>query len=200
MPATLKDKVVFITGASSGFGADAALLFAAEGAQVILAARRQERLEALAGEITSRGGQAFVLPLDVTNTSELQQAVHTILDKFGRIDILVNNAGFGRLTWLEELDPQADIQAMIDVNLTALVQLTRLVLPHMYARGSGHIINMASIAGYIPAPMYTIYAATKHGVRGFTNALRREAEALRRACFRHLSRRRGDRVQPAHGG
>ncbi len=177
------DKVVLITGASSGFGADAARLFASEGAQVILAARRMDRLETLAGEIRSRGGRAYPIQLDATDTSQLAGAVDTLLEKFGRIDILFNNAGFGRLNWLEELDPQADIQAMIDINLTALIQLTRLVLPHMYQRGSGHIINMASIAGYIPAPLYTIYAATKHGVRGFTNALRREAKP----CGIHVS-------------
>ena len=158
-------------------------MFAAEGAILVLAARRSDRLEALAADIQEQGGRAFPLALDVTDFPQLEQAVSTILDKFGRIDILFNNAGFGRLNWLEELDPQADIEAQIAVNLTALIQLTRLVLPHMYQQGSGHIINMASIAGYIPAPLYTIYAATKHGVRGFTNALRREAKP----CGIHVS-------------
>jgi uncharacterized protein len=176
MPGTLKDKVIFITGASSGFGADVARLFAAEGAQVILTARRMDRLAALAEAINMQGGRALALPLDVTDYSQLEQAVAAILEKYGRIDILFNNSGFGRLNWLEELHPTEDIESMLAVNLTALIQLTRLVLLHMYQQGCGHIINMASIAGYIPAPLYTIYAATKHGVRGFTNALRREAE------------------------
>ncbi len=176
MRVNLKDKVVLITGASSGFGADAARLFAAEGAIVILTARRADRLTALAEEIQAGSGKAHAIPLDVTELDQVEEAVQTILSKFGRIDILFNNAGFGRLDWLEALDPQRDIQAQIAVNLTGLIQLTRFVLPHMYRQGAGQIINMASMAGHISAPMYTIYAATKHGVRGFTNALRREAE------------------------
>lgn len=178
MSISLKNKIVLITGASSGFGAEAARLFALEGATVLLAARRLDRLTLLAEEIANKGGKAFPYPLDVIDFTQLEQAVTDIFEKHGRIDILLNNAGFGRLNWLEELDPHLDIQAQIDVNLTALIQLTRLVLPHMYRQGSGHIINMASMAGQISAPLYTIYAATKHGVRGFTNALRREAEAF----------------------
>jgi short-subunit dehydrogenase len=176
MPESLENKIVLITGASSGFGEDTARLFAKEGATVLLAARRVDRLTALAEEIRAVGGQAFAVPLDVAELSQVEEAVQTILDNFGRIDILINNAGFGRLDWLENLDPQRDIEAQITVNLTGLIQLTRLVLPHMYRQGSGHIINMSSVAGHISAPLYTIYAASKHGVRGFTNALRREAE------------------------
>jgi len=176
MPISLKDKVVLITGASSGFGADAARLFAEEGAIVLLAARRLDLLDTLANQINASGGQATAISLDVTNYMQIKQVVCEIIERFHRIDILVNNAGFGRLNWLEDLDPQADIQHQIDINLTGMILLTRLVLPHMYKEGSGHIINMASMAGQISAPLYTIYAATKHGVRGFTNALRREAE------------------------
>jgi short-subunit dehydrogenase len=172
---SLKDKVVLITGASSGFGADAASLFAREGATVLLAARRVDRLTALAEKIRLAGGQAFAVPLDVSEPSQVEEAVQTILENFGRIDILVNNAGFGRLDWLENLDPVRDIQAQIAVNFSGLVHLTRCVLPHMYRRGSGHIINMASVAGLIAPPLYTIYAATKYAVRGFTDSLRREA-------------------------
>lgn len=175
MPKSLKDQVVLITGASSGFGADAARLFAKEGCIVILAARRVDRLTALAEEIRLGGGQAFALAMDVAEQSQVEEAIQTVLDNFGRIDILFNNAGFGRLDWLEKLDPGRDIEAQIAVNLTGLIQVTRAVLPHMYRRRSGHIINMSSVAGHIAAPLYTIYAATKHGVRGFTDALRREA-------------------------
>jgi short-subunit dehydrogenase len=178
MTVSMKNKVVLITGASSGFGADAARLFAREGATVVLAARRLDRLTALAEQIRAAGGQAFAVPLDVAELSQMEEAVQTILENFGHIDILFNNAGFGRLDWLENLDPVNDIEAQITVNLTGLIQLTRLVLPHMYRQSSGHIINMSSVAGHISAPLYTIYAASKHGVRGFTNALRREAEAF----------------------
>jgi short-subunit dehydrogenase len=174
MPRSLKDKVVFITGASSGFGADAARLFAKEGCNVILTARRVERLNALADEIRLAGGQALVIPLDICELPQVERAVREVLDKFGRIDILFNNAGFGRLDWLENLEPGSDIDAQIAVNLTGLIQVTRLVLPGMLKQRSGTILNMSSIAGWIAPPLYSIYAATKHGVRGFTDALRRE--------------------------
>jgi short-subunit dehydrogenase len=174
MPKSLENKVVFITGASSGFGEDAARLFAQEGAIVALAARRMDRLVAIAADITTDGGRAFAVPLDIAEPSQINEAVQTVFDNFGHIDILFNNAGFGRLDWLENLDPRRDIQAQIAVNLTGLIHVTRLVLPSMLARRSGTIINMSSVAGWIAAPFYSIYAATKYGVRGFTDALRRE--------------------------
>jgi len=171
---SLKDSIVFITGASSGFGAEAARLFAKEGAIVVLAARRMDRLTALAEEIHLTGGQAFAIPLDVAEQSQIDEAVQTVLDTFGRIDFLLNTAGLARLDWLEMLAPAADIDMQIDVNLRGVLQMTRAVLPSMLARRSGHIINMSSMAGLIAAPMYSIYAATKYGMRGFTDALRRE--------------------------
>lgn len=174
MPISLRDKVVLITGASSGFGADAARLFAREGCIVVLAARRMDQLTTLAEEIRLAGGQAIAVRLDVAELSQINETVQTVLDKFGRIDILFNNAGFGRLHWLEKLDPSSDIEAQIAVNLTGLIQVTRLVLPGMLHRSSGTIINMSSVAGWIAPPLYSIYSATKFGIRGFTDALRRE--------------------------
>jgi NADP-dependent 3-hydroxy acid dehydrogenase YdfG len=174
MPPSLQDKVVFITGASSGFGAEAARLFAREGCIVVLAARRMDRLTALAEEIHLAGGQAFAVPLDVIEQSQIDNAVQTVLDTFGRIDILLNNAGMGRLDWLETLDPAANIDMPIDVNLRGVLQVTRAVLPSMLTRRAGHIINMSSVAGLVAAPMYTVYSATKYGMRGFNDSLRRE--------------------------
>ena len=174
MTMKLADRIVLITGASSGFGMDAARIFAREGSVVVLAARRLDRLTELAGEIQAAGGQAFPMPLDVTEQAQIDEAVQTCLERFGRIDVLFNNAGFGRLGWLETLDPAADIDAQIDVNLRGVIQMARAVLPSMLAQRSGTIINMSSVAGRIAAPLYTIYAATKFGVRGFTDALRRE--------------------------
>jgi short-subunit dehydrogenase len=174
MPNKLADKVVLITGASSGFGADAARLFAREGCNVILAARRIDRLTALAEQIRAEGGQACAVGLDVSEQSQIDEAIQTVLNNFGRIDILFNNAGYGRLDWLETLEPAADIDTQINVNLRGLIQVTRAVLPSMLARHTGTIINMSSLAGFIAAPMYSVYAATKYGVRGFTDALRRE--------------------------
>jgi len=100
--------------------------------------------------------------------------VDQTIERFGRIDVLVNNAGFGRLDWLENLDPVKDIQAQIDVNVMGVIQSTRQVLPVMIKQRSGSIINMCSMAGLIGTPTYTIYAASKHAVHGFSEALRRE--------------------------
>jgi len=174
MAIDLKDKVVLITGASSGFGEDAARLFAKEGCKVVLAARRLDRLQNLASSIQDQGGEAIAVPADVTNRDEINVMVKSAIDLYEQIDILFNNAGFGRLSWLETLDPDRDIETQIQVNLTGLIQTTRAVLPYMLERKSGHIINMSSIAGWIAPSTYTIYSATKYGVRGFTDALRRE--------------------------
>ena len=174
MRTSLKNKVVFITGASSGFGADAARMFAGEGALVVMAARRMERLTALADEIRNAGGQAFPIRLDVSDPPQVIAAVQAVLAEHGRIDILFNNAGFGRLDWLEKLDPVEDIEAQIAVNLTGVILITRQVLPSMIERRSGTILNMSSVSGWIAPPLYSIYAATKFGVNGFTDAIRRE--------------------------
>jgi short-subunit dehydrogenase len=174
----LKDKVVLITGASSGFGADAARLFAREGAKVVLVARRIGRLQCIADEIRAEGGEALVIPADVSNADEIAVMVQSTLDFYGKIDILFNNAGFGHIGWLETLDEDEDIKKQIAVNLTGLIEVAYTVLPHMLARGEGHIINMASAASWMATPLYSIYAATKFGVRGFSEALRREVSPL----------------------
>ena len=174
MSNSLKDKVVIITGASSGFGEDAARLFAKEGCKVVLAARRLDRLQALASEIQSEGSEAIAIPMDVAERADVDLMVKSAIDLYGRIDILFNNAGFGRLDWLENLDTARDIETQVDVNLLGVIQVTRAVIPYMLKQGYGHIINMSSVAGWIAAPLYTIYSATKFGVRGFTDALRRE--------------------------
>ena len=174
MPVSFKNKVVLITGASSGFGKDAAHLFAAEGAKVVLVARRLERLQLLANEIHKAGGEAIAVPADISRQVEIELMVRTVIEIYGHVDILFNNAGFGGLDWLEKLEPGRDIEMQIQVNLTGMVLVTRAVLPYMMKRRTGHIINMSSIAGWLAAPSYTVYAATKYGVRGFTTALRRE--------------------------
>lgn len=174
MTVDLKGKIVLITGASSGFGEDAARLFAAEGAKVILAARRVDRLQEISSQLSLTGADTFVVQVDITNSTEIQQAVQTIIARFGKIDILFNNAGFGRLNWFEELDFAADIRTQIEVNLVGVMEMTQTVLPHMINQRSGHIINMSSVSGFLAAPLYSGYAASKFGVRGFTDALRRE--------------------------
>jgi short-subunit dehydrogenase len=166
--------VILITGASAGIGAATARLFAQNGYRVALAARRIERLQALADEIQAKGGEALPVQADLSRLEDAESLARGAIDHFGQVDILFNNAGFGRLQWLENLDPHKDIQAQLQVNLVGLIQMTQAVLPHMIERRSGHIINMGSIASFIGTPTYSAYAASKFGVRGFSEALRRE--------------------------
>ncbi|MGZ9163705.1 MAG: SDR family NAD(P)-dependent oxidoreductase [Anaerolineales bacterium] len=172
----IKGKVVIVTGASSGIGEATARQFAREGAKVVLAARRVDRLQALAQEIAAMGtgAEAFVVQADLSKLEDIQSLIKQTLDKYGRIDVLVNNAGFGRIDWLEKLDPVKDIQGQFDVNVMGVIQTTRQALPVMIKQRSGSIINMCSMAGLVATPTYTIYAACKHAVHGFSEALRRE--------------------------
>ncbi len=172
----IKNKVVIVTGASSGIGEAAAREFGREGAKVVLAARRVEKLQMLAQEINSTGAETLVVQADLSKLEDIQKLVSQTLETFGRIDILVNNAGFGRLDWLEKLDPVKDIQSQIDVNVMGVIQTTRQVLPVMMKQRSGSIINMCSMAGLVATPTYSIYAASKHAVHGFSEALRREVK------------------------
>lgn len=165
---------ILITGASSGIGAATARLFAQKGYRVALAARRLERLQSLAGEITAAGKQAIFTAADLSKLEDIQNMVQTTLDRFGRLDVLFNNAGFGRLDWLEALSPYTDVQEQLQVNLLGVIWTAQAVLPHMIAERHGHIINMSSMSGFVAPPTYSIYAASKFGVRGFTEALRRE--------------------------
>ena len=172
----LSSQVVVITGASSGIGAATALAFGRAGAKVVLAARRLDRLEAAAQAIAALGTGAEALPVaaDLSRLEDIQGLIAQAQQRFGRIDVLFNNAGFGRLGWLEQLDPVADIEAQLAVNVLGVIQTTRQVLPLMIAQRGGHILNMASVSGLVGTPTYTIYAAGKFAVRGFSEALRRE--------------------------
>ncbi|MEP6894854.1 MAG: SDR family oxidoreductase [Chloroflexota bacterium] len=174
----IKGKVVIVTGASSGIGEATARQFGREGAKLVLAARRVDRLETLAKEISAMNTDAetLVVQADLSKLEDIQAMIKQAIATFGRIDVLVNNAGFGRLDWLENLDPIKDIQAQFDVNVLGVIQTTRQVLPVMIKQRSGHIINMCSMAGLVATPTYTIYAATKHAVHGFSEALRREVK------------------------
>ena len=174
----LQGKVVLITGASSGFGEDAARLFAKEGCKVVLAARRLEKLQALAADIQNEGGEALAIPVDINEPAEIDVMVQTVLDLYEQIDILFNNAGFGGMGWFEDLEPERHIETLIRVNLIGTMLVTRAVLPDMLDRGAGHIINMSSVAGLIASPLLTTYSASKYGVRAFTDALRREVAPL----------------------
>ena len=174
----INGKVVIGTGASSGLGAATARQFGREGAKVALAARRLDRLKAIALEIQALGtdAEALAIQTDLSRLEDIQSLVSEVFNRFGKIDVLVNNAGFGHMDWLEHLDPEKDIEAQFDVDVLGVVQTTRQVLPVMIRQRSGHIINMCSMAGLIGTPTYTIYAACKHAVHGFSEALRREVK------------------------
>lgn len=169
--------VVLITGASRGIGRALALAFARRGAHLVLAARSAGELDAVAAEARALNPQvdALAVPTDVTDLAALEHLTERALAHFGRVDVLVNNAGVligGRIADL----PVEVLDRHIDVNLTAPVRLTWLVLPHMLARDSGLIINMVSVGGRAAGPNFAAYAATKHAMGGFTNSLRRELD------------------------
>jgi len=192
-------KVVIVTGASSGIGEAAAREFGKLGARLVLAARRVERLEAVCREIEAFGtdSECLAVQADLSTLEGVIRVVEQTRQRWDRVDVLVNNAGFGRLDWLENLDPINDIQAQIDVNVMGVIQTTRQVLPIMIRQRSGTIINICSIAGLIGTPTYTIYAASKHAVHGFSEALRREVQPWGiHVCLLYPGRR-CDRVWPA---
>ncbi|MFO7193835.1 SDR family oxidoreductase [Thermocrispum agreste] len=160
---------VFVTGASAGFGAEMVRRWAARGDRVIAAARRRERVQALADEL---GPSVLPLELDVRDRVQVNHAIETLPEEFATIDVLVNNAGLAK-----GMEPahEADLdgwQQMIDTNCAGLVYCTRAVLPGMVARGSGHVINIGSIAGTYPYPGSNVYGATKAFVRQFSLNLR----------------------------
>ena len=166
--------VLLITGASSGIGAEIARLAAKQGYDLAITARRLERLETLRKECESYGVRVLTVQADLAQWQQVQRVAQTAVQFFGRVDVLINNAGFGRLNWLERLDGEMDIATQIQVNLIAPIQLTRQLLPSMIANRTGHIINIASLAAWVATPTYSVYAASKFGLHGFTEALRRE--------------------------
>lgn len=168
-------KVVLVTGASSGIGAACARLFAAEGAAVVLVARRREVLEAVASEIDARGGRAAAVVADVSSLEACRWVVEEAHRRFGGLDILVNNAGVNFRGPIERFEAD-QLAAEVAVNLSAPIVLARLALPRMRERGGGSIVNVASIAGKVPVAHEAVYCATKAGLRAFTFALSAELE------------------------
>ena len=169
----IENKVVVITGASSGLGEAAARLLAEGGAKLVLGARRIERLQTLAGEL-GLGAQA-VLKTDVTDRAQVQRLVDHAVETHGRIDVLINNAGLMPSSMLENLHVD-EWDRMIDVNLKGVLYGIAAALPHMKGQKSGHIINVASVAGHKVGPGGVVYAATKHGVRVISEGLRQEVK------------------------
>ena len=167
-------KVIAITGASSGIGRATARLLASRGYTVVLGARREGVLAALAAELNDAGGQAAYQVTDVTRRGDLETLVGRAVERFGRLDAIVNNAGIGPISRFDALRV-ADWDAMIDVNLRGTLYGIAAALPVFARQGSGHVINVISTSGVKIVPTQGVYAATKNAVRTVTEALRQEA-------------------------
>jgi len=174
-PLVLNQAVVIITGASSGIGRAYALAFARRGARVILAARRAELLEEVRAEIATYAADVLCVPTDVNDDAQLEHLVQTALERYGRIDILINNAGVVVQGMLQNHDPKR-VREMVNTNLAAAINLTRLCLTPMLAQRNGVIINVSSVGGAVPNASVPAYAATKAGLNAFSSALRRQLE------------------------
>ena len=167
------NKVILITGASSGIGEATAKHLAAQGMHVVLGARRTERLDVLAAEINAAGGSAAVCALDVTSQQSMQQFTDFAVERYGRVDVLVNNAGVMPLSKLEALKVD-EWNRMIDVNIRGVLHGIAAVLPLMQQQHSGQIINLASIGAYTVSPTAAVYCATKFAVAAISEGLRQE--------------------------
>lgn len=173
-----KDQVIWITGASSGIGEALALQFAAEGARLVLSARREpelQRVKQLCADQGLAAGNVLVLTLDVTDHASMPAALDRIIETFGRIDMLINNAGISQRSRCVDTDMET-YRRLLEIDVLGQIALTRQVLPQMYRQGSGHIAVTSSVAGKIGAPYRTGYCAAKHAVMGFFDALRAEVD------------------------
>lgn len=171
----LRGKVVVVTGASSGIGEATAVAFAKRGAKVVLAARRLKRLEDLADRIERAGGKALALKCDVGEPDEVQKLPGIVEELVGPTDVLVNNAGIPGGGQLVELSME-QIERVVRVNVLGVLYGTRAFLPGMLARGHGHVVNVASLAGMFAAPGASLYTATKHAVVAFSESLNFDTE------------------------
>jgi NADP-dependent 3-hydroxy acid dehydrogenase YdfG len=170
---TIQDKVVIITGASSGIGEATARELASKGAKLVLAARREDRLQKLREEIQNNGGQAIYKVTDVTSHEQMEELADHTLNEFGKIDVLVNNAGLmpQSLLYKKKID---EWDTMIDVNIKGVLYGIAAVLPSMRERKEGHIINVSSVAGHLVGPGSSVYSGTKFAARAITEGLRKE--------------------------
>ena len=175
MRQNIEGKVVVITGASSGLGESTARHLAQLGATVVLGARRLDRIDALAAELTASGHAALAVQTDVTERAQVQRLVDAAIARFGRIDVMINNAGLMPHSPLERLKVD-DWDRMIDVNLKGVLYGIAAALPPMQAQKSGHIINVSSVAGHKVRPGGAVYSATKHAVRALSEGLRQEVK------------------------
>lgn len=169
----LKNKVVWITGASSGIGEATAYQMAKEGARLVLSARRKEELERVKEQCKLPDNDILVLPLDVEDFTSFKQNTLTVLAKFGQIDVLFNNAGISQRGSVLESDVSVYTKIM-NINYLGVVALTKEVLPQMVKQNAGHIVVTSSISGKLGSPKRAGYCASKHALHGFFDALRSE--------------------------
>ena len=166
-------KTALVTGASSGVGAATARLLAAEGHNVVLAARREDRLEELAHEL---GGTALSVPTDITDPAACATLVDRAVERFGAVDVLVNNAGLGLYAPIAEADPD-DWRKMFDVNVLGTLYATQAAIHHMLERQTGHVVFVSSVAGRrVPHAHGTVYSATKHAITAVAEGLRQDMD------------------------
>lgn len=170
MARTLRNRVVVITGGSSGIGRDAALRFARHGAHVVVGARRRELLEEVRAEIEASGAKALAVVTNVADRSQVQRLLDATLEHFGRVDVWVNNAGYGMVAWVEQTTPE-EMRALWEVNYMGVLHGCQVALQQMRRQESGHIINVSSLAGRFALPLNSAYAATKHAVNALSQSL-----------------------------
>lgn len=171
MAGRLADKVAIVTGATSGIGRATAVLFAKEGAKVVMAGRRENLGAEVVKEIAAFGGDAIFVKTDMTNKADIANIVKTTVDKYGRIDVLVNNAGVLTTFDFENMDEAKDFDAIFDTNVKGYFLLTQAVAPYMLKQGKGSIVNIASIGAEVGVPNNVAYSASKGAVRQFTRSL-----------------------------
>jgi NADP-dependent 3-hydroxy acid dehydrogenase YdfG len=177
MSTNIENKVVVITGASSGLGEATARYLAARGAAVVLGARRAEQLERIAGEIRAAGGKAEVVATDVTDKQQVQALIDSAVRVYGRVDVLINNAGLMAIAPLDQVNTD-EWDRMIDINVKGVLYGIAAALPQFRRQNSGHFINIASVAGVkVFSPGGTVYSGTKFAVRAISEGLRHEVGA-----------------------
>lgn len=171
----ISGKIIVITGASSGLGEATARMLSSMGATIVLAARRKDRIEALADELKKNGGKALAVETDVTDAAQVKALVDTAVKEYGRVDVMLNNAGLMPQSLLEQLRIE-DWNQMIDVNIKGVLYGIAAALPHMKEQKSGHFINVSSVAGHGVHPGSAVYSATKYAVRALSEGLRQEVK------------------------
>ncbi|MDF1634480.1 SDR family oxidoreductase [Mycoplana sp. MJR14] len=178
---SISEKVILITGASSGIGAALARELGRAGARLMIGARRTDRLAALKQEVEGAGGTIAMRALDVTRRQDMEDFVRAALDAYGRVDVIVNNAGVMPLSLMNALKVE-EWDRMIDVNIRGVLHGIAAVLPVMNAQGGGQIINVSSIGGLYVVPTAAVYCATKYAVRAISDGLRQENRQIRVTC------------------